>query len=208
MNDGHLEAEKRRMAGRNVWTVCENDLEEWAKVWLDPTELETLNTSANRAEQPPGHSRVFVNDREHSRTFTNERERTEPNETEHIEHDEHSGFSSPPLELYVEMLDRLQRAERRAIELELQLRQSQRLLTENAESIVEREARVRESEAREIEAERKLAEKESAQRAEIDRLAEELDTLRTQQAPPIKRGGFFSWLGLRRKNTSSTEQSA
>ena len=47
---------------------------------------------------------------------------------------------SPPLGVYIELMDRLSRAERRSVELELALRQSQRLLTENAESISEKEA--------------------------------------------------------------------
>ena len=58
------------------------------------------------------------------------------------------GTASPPVELYLEMLDRLQRAERRAVELEIALQQSQRLLTENAESIVESATLLKEAEAK------------------------------------------------------------
>ncbi len=78
----------------------------------------------------------------------------------------------PPVELYLELVDRLTRAERRAVELELALRQSQRLLAENAESIAEREARAREAEAK------------------ADQLVATLEATR----PPQKRSSWFSWL--------------
>ena len=106
----------------------------------------------------------------------------------------HEKPTGPPVELYIEMLDRLQRAERRAIELEMQLRQSQRLLTEHAESVVEREARAQEAEA-----------KEAAQRVEVERLAHELTRVQEDRARP-KPSGWFSWLGLRRHHEGAEKK--
>ena len=89
----------------------------------------------------------------------------------------------PPVELYLALVDRLTRAERRAVELELQLRQSQRLLAENAESIAESAAKVREAEAK------------------VDQLV--------AVKPVQKRRGLLGWLGLRRsRSTSAAEESA
>lgn len=100
--------------------------------------------------------------------------------------------SHPPVELYLALVDRLQRAERRTVELELALQQSQRLLCENAESITEREALTKQAEALKEE----LA-------IENTRLAAELETSRRQFDEAQKPKGFLSWLGLRKKRTAS-----
>ena len=99
--------------------------------------------------------------------------------------------SHPPVELYLALVDRLQRAERRTVELELALQQSQRLLCENAESITEREARAKQAESRE----QQLA-------VENTRLSSELDASRQKFEEALKPKGFLSWLGLRKKRTS------
>ena len=111
----------------------------------------------------------------------------------------HHVSNSPPAEVYIELIDRLSRSERRSVELELQLRQSQRLLSENAESIQEREAQ-----AKQVEAQLKLV--EVAKETEIERLNAELEVTRQQlvEATTKKPSGFFSWLGLRKKRTAST----
>ena len=98
--------------------------------------------------------------------------------------------SHPPVELYLALVDRLQRAERRTVELELALQQSQRLLCENAESIIEREARAKQAEFREQEL-----------TTENARLSVELEVSRQQIEEVSKPKGFLSWLGLRKKRT-------
>lgn len=105
--------------------------------------------------------------------------------------------AAPSLGVYEMMLDRLQRAERRAVELELTLRQQQRLLTENAESIVEKEARA-------VEARAQLQAVEDAKKSEIERLSSELEATRQQLEEAQRPSGFFSWLGLRKKRTAGT----
>jgi excisionase family DNA binding protein len=135
---------------------------------------------------------------------------------------------SPPAEVYIALIDRLSRAERRSVELELQLRQSQRLLSENAESITEKEAlaqaaraqlqavedakqaevtrlaaelaEIKEAQARENEAQLKAL--EEAQKAESARLQAELESTRQQLAEAQKPKGFLSWLGLRKTRTT------
>ena len=203
MDEGHLAAEKRRISGRKVWSVCEDDLITWAKAWLDPEELEIANLAVNTSEQVSEQERTTANVHEQPRTVVNEHERTELNTSEQSEHTS----PSPPLELYVEMLDRLQRAERRAVELEMQLRLSQRLLTENAESIVEREARARQAEEKERELRESLAKTEAEKCEEVERLSGELEMLKVQVSTPVKSGGFLSWLGFRRsKSAAATDQ--
>lgn len=72
-------------------------------------------------------------------------------------------------------MDRLTRAERRSVELELTLRQHQNLLTEHAESLQENRAEVLEAEAK-VKAEQAQRE---AKEAELVRLTEELKEART-----------------------------
>ena len=105
-------------------------------------------------------------------------------------------IGQPPVELYLALVERLSRAERRSVELELQLRQSQRLLTENAESITEKEALATEAKAQ-------LQAVEDAKQMEIDGLKAELESTRHQLVDAQKPSGLLSWLGLRRKRTAS-----
>ena len=116
------------------------------------------------------------------------------------------------MELYLALVDRLQRAERRTVELELTLRQSQRLLTENAESITEKDALFQQSQAK-IEAiakesEAKLKAVEEAREAETAKLRAELETTRNQLLESQKPKGFLSWLGLRKKRASDTSNNS
>ena len=91
----------------------------------------------------------------------------------------------PPVELYLALVDRLTRAERRAVELELALQQSQRLLAENAESIAEREARAREAEAK------------------ADKLVATLEATKPARKQTWVTGAL-GWLGIRRSRTKDT----
>jgi len=132
---------------------------------------------------------------------------------------------SPPAEVYIALIDRLSRAERRSVELELQLRQSQRLLSENAESIVEKDVLAREAQAQlqavedvkqqeidRLSAELSTAEQREAQikaaeeagKAEAQRLAAELAMTRQQLLEAQKPQGLLSWLGLRKRRTTSS----
>lgn len=83
--------------------------------------------------------------------------------------------SGPPAEVYSLMLDRISRAERRNVELELILRQHQNLLAENAESLQEGRAEALETEAK-LQAERRERE---AKEAAIAQLTEELKEARS-----------------------------
>ena len=203
MSDGILKADKRRVGGRSVWSVLESDLSRWAEEFLDDSEISNPSFP-NVREQTGERPRTSANDHEHSRAFASEHEQTEANEGEQS--------SNPPVELYLALVDRLQRAERRTVELELTLRQSQRLLTENAESITEKDALVQQSQAK-IEAiakesEAKLKAVEEAREVETSKLRAELESTRNQLAESQKPKGFLSWLGLRKKRTSDTSNSS
>ncbi len=125
----------------------------------------------------------------------------------------------PPVELYLALVDRLQRAERRTVELELTLRQSQRLLSENAESITEKEAQALGAraqlqaleDAKQLELERLASELKALEKSkqdEADRLTSELEATRRQLAEAQKPSGFLSWLGLRKKRAGSDVSSS
>jgi len=86
--------------------------------------------------------------------------------------------SGPPAEVYSLMLDRISRAERRNVELELILRQHQNLLAENAESLQEGRAETLEIEAKFEEERREREAKEAA----IAQLTEELKEARSTLA--------------------------
>ena len=79
---------------------------------------------------------------------------------------------SPPAEVYGMLVDRLTRAERKNVELEILLRQHQNLLTENAESLQEDRAKALEQQERV-----KERDEENAQlRAELESLRTDLAT--------------------------------
>lgn len=194
MSDGHLSVEKRRVAGRSVWTVLKSDLAKWAEEFLSDTMAPFAADTASESGQSSEHSRATLN--HHGQRF--ERTRTSLNDHEQSRQNTNELSTHPPVELYLALVDRLQRAERRTVELELTLQQSQRLLCENAESITEREARARQAEA--IVEQHQQREQELA--AENARIAAELEAARQQLEEAQKPSGFFSWLGLRKKRTA------
>jgi len=117
------------------------------------------------------------NTREQSRTVTSE----------------HSAEQS--FELHEQLLNRFEQAQRRAILLEMQLQQSQRLLCERNDDQHEREARAKEAEARaelareeaeqaKVELERLRVEAEAKARAEeaLELMAADLASLKTEMA--------------------------
>lgn len=81
---------------------------------------------------------------------------------------------NPPTEVYSMMIDRIARAERRNVELEIILRQHQNLLTENAESLQEGRAEALQAEAK-AELERKQREHKEG---ELEKALEELKEAR------------------------------
>lgn len=144
-------AEKRQKNGRAVWTVAKDDLLEWA----EKEGLSVQNEQLTAREQSGTEQ---SDNREQSRTVANEQS---PEQS--------SG-------LHEQLLDRFEQTQRRAIFLELQLQQSQRLLCERNEDQHEREARAKEAEAQAEMAreEAEIARQEAAQ-AKI-----ELETLKTE----------------------------
>lgn len=212
MSDGNLNVEKRRVAGRSVWTVLEVDLVRWAEEFLSEARETSEADSADVHEHEPEHSRTFANTRgqsfERSRTSTNDREQSSehPRTTVNVREQQRMNTSEqtsehppqPPVELYLALVDRVQRAERRTVELELTLQQSQRLLCENAESITEREAQVKQ-----VAAEAELhKQRENDLATENARLAAELEATRHQLLEAQKPHGLLSWLGLRKRRTN------
>lgn len=177
-NEGHLLAKKRRVKGRKVWTVLAVDLEQWAKTWLDSEERAAVNTSVNSSEQ-------VAEQVERSRVTTNEDERTELNNAEQV---------GPPAGVYEMLVDRLMRAERKNVELEMTLRQHQLLLTENAESLVEDRAKIAEAEAKAEEHLSVLV----AREARVRNLTAELEETKAELAEARTKKSWFSWLSFRR----------
>jgi DNA repair exonuclease SbcCD ATPase subunit len=247
VKEGHLPAEEGRFKGQKALTVSQPDLDEWAKAWLTPEELEASKKAFKHSQEPSEHLRDTLRCPQASRERLEAPERHfevlgEPYEV--LE----GGFEVPrgvprhsEATLREDLVAALERShqeirlvERRAIELELQLRQHKMLLTENAESLQERDARVKEAEAKlqaiedakqaeldrltsELEATRakeaqareneaQLRAAEEASKAEADRLQAELQTARHQLAEVSQKpSGLFSWLGLRKKRTSSSQ---
>lgn len=176
VDSGELPASKGKVRGQEAWKVEIKDLEDWARAYL-PELVETpQNTSQNTFEVP---SETLEAPQDYSEaprgTSPNTYSTPGPN-----------GFQTPTGE---QILDRLEQAHRRAILLELQLQQTQRLLVENNESQHEREARALEAEAK--------AEREAARRTDAEQLAEaarqeavqakiELETLRAEAEAKAK----------------------
>ena len=163
VDSGELPATKGKVKGQDAWKVEIRDLEDWARVYL-PELIETpRHASSNTYEVP----RETLEAPQGTSSSTSEAPRktaevpqgTSPNT---YEAPRPNSFQTPTGE---QILDRLEQAHRRAIVLELQLQQTQRLLVENNESQHEREARALEAEAK--------AHQEAEKRAEAERLAEE-----------------------------------
>lgn len=167
---GKLRAEQRHQGSRWEYLVTRHDLEEFERSTVRLVDQDTRPTATDSTTGRPTRGPV-----------------DQPGDRP---------TDQPPVELYLALVDRLSRAERRSVELELQLRQSQRLLTENAESITEKEALAMEAKAQ-------LQAVEDAKQTEIDSLRAELESTRHQLVDAQKPTGILSWLGLRRKRTSS-----
>ena len=200
VKSGKLNATKRHQGGRWEYLVARDDLEEFARETDRPVDQDTeLSRPTGRPTQRP----VDQVPTDRSTDRPTDRPVADPTDRP---------IENPPVELYLALVDRLQRAERRTVELELTLRQSQRLLTENAESITEKEALVLESQAK-IEAieQAKQAERDrltaaldeqaELQKVEAARLTTELESVRQSLAEAQRPKGFLSWLGLRRSRT-------
>ena len=150
-------AEKRQKNGRSVWTVALKDL----VVWAEKEGLSVQPEQMNAREQSGSEQ---SNTREQSRTVTSE----------------HSAEQSNGL--HEQLLDRFEQTQRKAIYLELQLQQTQRLLCERNDDQHEREARAREAEAlAELAQEEAEMAKQEAAQAKI-----ELETLRTEAEAKAK----------------------
>lgn len=181
VKDGTLPAEKVQKGNAWRYLITADDVETYRAVMDSPAGWEPVSQcSGNVSEPAPSRREYGGNGNATRETAGNARE-----------------MQAPPLGVYEMMLDRLQRAERRTVELELTLRQQQRLLAENAESITEREARARQAEA--VATEHQQREEELA--AEISRLQNALQSVRT----PQKRSGLLGWLGFRKSLTAATD---
>ena len=210
------------------WWIQESDLLEW----VENREKEAALSSASAAQQAPCSAQHGKRSSAEPVQSSAQQEfyEAEWNALKDRDREDKTPPLSPPAEVYIELIDRLSRSERRSIELEIQLRQSQRLLTENAESITEKEALAKEAQAKlqaaedakreemqilaselelRRESEAKFQEAEKMRSAEIERLNAELESTRQQlvEATTKKPSGFFSWLGLRKRRTTTTDSS-
>lgn len=190
---GQIAAVQVEKGQRWEYRVTVDQLEEYRRI------LGTEATSWNDPEQvvPTVSERSGATGSETERIGTTERERSvsSRNAERPGRNDPEREKNSPPAEVYIALIDRLARAERRSVELELQLRQSQRLLTENAESITEKDAQTHHAQAQ-------LEALEQEKQAEVERLRSELETTRHQLLEAQKPRGLFSWLGLRKRRTT------
>lgn len=177
VKDGTLPAQKVKKGNAWRYQIAAEDVETYRTIMDEPSGWEPLpQRDGNVSEIAPNDGKYAGNGNAPRETLRNGPETPSPH---------------PPVELYLALVDRLQRAERRTVELELALQQSQRLLCENAESIMEREARAKEAESREQE----LA-------TENARLSVALEASRQQFEEAQKPRGFLSWLGLRKKRST------
>lgn len=166
VNDGTLLASKGRTSGgQEAWVVEIGELERWAETALKDSEtvIEDLVEDSKRLEEvrPP---QANQSDSEYF-------EVTQSGDSESFRL-----IQGPPVELYMALVDRVTRSERRSVELEMELRKHRLLLTENAESLLEREAKLTQIEAQRLEAEALLRRREEERlqaQAETDRALEE-----------------------------------
>lgn len=210
VKDGSLLAEEGTYKGQKALRVRLDDLEQWAKTWMESAEI-PIPKIVRDAQTPPRHSEVprdtssVLEESPHEHPEVLEGHFEVPQGASDFKHPGTPfGESSLRFDL-VQALERshceLRRVERKTIELELQLRQHKLLLTENAESIVEREARAKEAEAKMDQAEafaqeafdeRDMARAEATQakaeaellKAQLAQLEEEKEQLAADQAKP------------------------
>ena len=176
VDSGELPATKGKVRGQEAWKVSLEDLEAWAKVYMP----ELAEVPRETPESPQGTSSST------SEVLDETAEAPQGTSSNTYEVPGGYSFQTPTGE---QILDRLEQAHRRAVVLELQLQQTQRLLVENNESQHEREARALEAEAK--------AREEAERRAEAELLAEtareeaaqaksELETLRSEAEAKAK----------------------
>ena len=184
---------------KKIWkAVTEGDLEavkvKKGKAWRYEIEPNAVEAYRQIMDEPKGWEAVSSHSGDVAETFP-QHEETAGNDLEptgNAEKQDGNASDSPPVELYIEMLDRLQRAERRAIELELQLKQSQRLLTEHAESLIEKTTLTKEAETKE---------------ALLAKRVEELENVNAQLEEEKKRS-WWSKIWSKKRASSSQSQSA
>ena len=172
VSNGHLDAIPGTYKGQSALKVGVQDLNKWAEEWLEQPVEVTAGHPQSAPEAPPEHDRGTSQPPQ-------EYPSTAPGGSQ--------GYSSPPPEAYVAMLDRVTRAERRAVELEFEMRKHRLLLAENAESVHEREAKLKETQSKfqelngvvkETENERDLARSEATQaKAELELLRTKLNDI-------------------------------
>ena len=143
VNDGTLLASKGRTSGgQEAWVVEIGELERWAETALKDSEtvIEDLVQDSKRLEEVEAPQAAQSDSESFEVVQMGDSESFRP-------------IQGPPVELYMALVDRVTRSERRSVELEMELRKHRLLLTENAESLIEREATLTELEARRQEAE-------------------------------------------------------
>ena len=127
VSNGHLEATEGTWRGQTALKVSSEHLEKWAQEWLEHPKDTPVSPPSHPAATPEA-----------------PQEYTEATPVLEVEHSvPPQGYSvGPPPEAYVAMLERVALAERRAVELEFEMRKHRLLLAENAESFHEREAKL------------------------------------------------------------------
>lgn len=174
VKSGILVPETQKRNGRDILTIRLDHLQEWAV--QEGLECPDVTTAVNRE-----HPRLTADD--HGQPVI-DRERPRSTEDDH----EQSG----PSELHDRLIKHMEQVHRRAVVLELQLQQTQRLLCENNESQHEKEARALEAEAKAQEAKQEASlalerEGEAREEAEVARQEAaqakiELESLKTEMA--------------------------
>ena len=198
VSSGHLEATEGTYRGQTALKVKIDDLEKWAQEWVDDTPelIEEYPATAlgvpqeyslGTPEVPQSHTRGTPVPPQEYPESAPDSPVSYSWSTPEAPPSHPGGTPVPPPEAYVAMLDRVARAERRAVELEFEMRKHRLLLAENAESVHEREAVLKETQAKfqelnevvkDKEEERDLARSEATQaKAEAELLRDKLNQL-------------------------------
>jgi excisionase family DNA binding protein len=216
VSNGHLDATEGTWRGQTALKVSADDLKVWAEEWLDrsPFSVEEVPQEQDGSDLDPPHDHTVtatVVPQEHDEDTpgaplgyngsTFEVPQGYPEDATRFHPQSWAPRFGPPPEAYVAMLDRVARAERRNVELEMEMRKHRLLLAENAESVHEREAKLKETETKyenltavldDKEEERNQAHAQALQaQAEAEELREKLnqitmenETLRTERNRP------------------------
>ena len=216
VSNGHLEATEGTYRGQTALKVSTDDLKKWADEWLDKPPLsvegvpqEQDAVTPDPPQEYPASVTVVPQERDGVTPGTplehpGPTPDVPPGYPESPQGAPHSWTTpryGPPPEAYVAMLERVARAERRSVELEMEMRKHRLLLAENAESVHEREAKLKETEVKfqeltsvlqDKEGERDQARAQAQQaQAEAEELREKLnqitmenETLRSERSRP------------------------